>query len=715
MDEAQTVGYSAEKFGHLINELDFKRCEKKVKPQVRAKNVNRINIKSDNFVSLKQKSSLSSKAKQRGHKEDESHNNILATLKLDQALKLAKENIKSGKNEKAEIIYRDILEKFPKNRKALEGVKAIRSEGRKSHFSLQEPPAHHLQNLFGLLNTGQLDSTLTQASKALMDFPNSAILYNLVGISNQGLGRLDEAIKAFNKALSFSPRNVDAFFNLGNALHDKGQLEESVEAYQKAVLIEPNYAEAHNNLGIALKDHGRLEEAKGAYIKAYKIKPDYVDAYNNLGLLLKDQGKFEEAIGEFAKALNIGPLNADVYFNMGIVLQEQGKIEAAKSAYSKAFNINPNFFDAYNNMGILLKDQGKLEEAIVAFKEALKIEPRNADVYFNMGFVFQSHGKLEEAMNAFTKSVSIKPDHVKAWANGANALERWNKIDRLEVWLEKAIKNFKTIPSEIMFFQAKLLWRNKKFNEASALISLIEIDQISDVQKPHYLDLKAKCFDKLKAFDAAFECFSEMNAVIKKSSDYLNSNPEKYFDDVREKLKQIKSGKVFSLGSFTRAEDDITPVFLIGFPRSGTTLLDTILRSHSKVQVAEEKPALKVAKTFIERSGYIDPINQKLPIELIIKSQKVYENELKKHIFEFIPNSLFIDKLPLNMIEAPFIHRLFPNAKFILALRHPLDSILSCWMQNFKLNPAMANMVDLNRIVDFYCIAMEIFQISRIK
>ena len=151
-------------------------------------------------------------------------------------------------------------------------------------------------------------------------------------------------------------------------------------------------------------------------------------------------------------------------------------------------------------------------------------------------------------MNAFTKSVSIKPDHVKAWANGANALERWNKIDQLEVWLEKAIKNFKTIPSEIMFFQAKLLWRNKKFNEASALISLIEIEQISDVQKPHYLDLKAKCFDKLKAFDAAFECFSEMNAAIKKSSDYLNSNPEKYFNDVREKLKQIKSSKLLDQG-----------------------------------------------------------------------------------------------------------------------------------------------------------------------
>ena len=306
-------------------------------------------------------------------------------------------------------------------------------------------------------------------------------------------------------------------------------------------------------------------------------------------------------------------------------------------------------------------------------------------------------------MNAYTRSVSIQPDFVKAWANGANALERWNKLEQLEVWLQKAVQNFKTTPPDLQFFQAKLLWRNKNIKEASKLISSIEIEQISDVKKPYYLDLKAKCFEKLNFFEAAFDCYSEMNAITRKSQDYLNSNPDRYFKDVRNKLKQIKNSKLIGSGPLNRDGGCITPVFLVGFPRSGTTLLDTILRSHSKVQVIEEKPALKVAKTFVEKNGHIDPISQQFPIELITQSQHLYVNELKKHISEFTPYSLLIDKLPLNILEAPFIHALFPNAKFILALRHPLDTILSCWMQNFKLNPAMANrFMDYCRLL-LYC------------
>lgn len=681
LEQAQLFDYPAEKFDQLTNGLDLKGYEKKISSQVGFKKESPFKIKGNNFAPSKQKLSLSTNFKKYGRKIDENNSNILDTLKLDQALKLAKKNIESGDNEKAKIIYCNILEKFPKNRTAIGGLKAIRSGARKNNSSLQDPPVKQIQNLFDLLNAGQLDRTLSQALKALIDFPNSAILYSVVGISNQGLGRLDEAIKAFKKALSFNPKNVDAFFNLGNALHDKGKLEEAIEAYKKVVLIEPNYAEAYNNMGIALKDQGELEAAKGAYIKAYQIKPDFVDAYNNVGLLFKDQGKFEEAIGAFAKALNIEPGNPDTFYNMALVLQKQGKIESSIEAYQKVLSVRPD----------------------------------DAEALFRLGNVLQDQGKLEEAMNAYARSVSIQPGFVKAWANGANALERWNKLEQLEVWLQKAVQNFKTTPSDLQFFQAKLLWRNKNIKEASKLISSIEIEQISDVKKPYYLDLKAKCFEKLNFFEAAFDCYSEMNAITRKSHDYLNSNPERYFKDVRNKLKQIKSSKLVGSGSLNRDGGCITPVFLVGFPRSGTTLLDTILRSHSKVQVIEEKPALKVAKTFVEKNGYIDPISQQFPIELITQSQQLYENELKKHISEFTPYSLFIDKLPLNILEAPFIHALYPDAKFILALRHPLDTILSCWMQNFKLNPAMANMVHLDRIVEFYCIAMEIFQISQAR
>ena len=713
LERAQLAGYSAEEISHLINEFELKQNEKKINLQVGFNKEGMRAEKDGHFAPLKQKVSSSIKSNQSGESINKSSSNILDKLKLDQALKLAKKNVKEGNNEQAKIIYRNILERFPKNRKALTGIKAIPSGRCINGSNIQNPPAYQIQNLFSLLNAGHLEKTLKQALKSLMEFPNSAILYNLVGISNQGLGRLDEAIQAFNAALSLDPTNADAFYNIGSVLQDQGKLEEAIDSYQKGVLIEPNYAEAYNNMGIALNDQGKLDAAKSAYAKAYKIKPDYVDAYNNMGLLLKDQSKLEEAKEAFKEALKIEPWNADVSYNMGIVLQEQGKLEEAIAAYDKTVLVKPDYADAFYNMAIALQKQGKLENSIEAYQKALSIKPAYAEAFFRMGNALQDQGKLEEAMTAYTKSVSIKPDYVQAWSNGANALERWNKIEQLEVWLKKAVKNLKTTPSDIKFFQAKLLWRNKKIKEASALISSIEIEQISDVRKQHYLDLKAKCFDKLKIFEGAFECYSEMNAITKKSSDYLNSDPEKYFKDVRNKLTRIRNSKVLVSEVTNRNIIGPNPIFLVGFPRSGTTLLDTILRSHSKVEVVEEKPILKLAKAFIEKNGYTDPINQTIPIELITQAQKLYKNELKKLIPELNPNSIFIDKLPLNILEAPFIHKLYPKAKFILALRHPLDTILSCWMQNFKLNPAMANMVDLDRIVEFYCISMEAFQICR--
>ena len=158
---------------------------------------------------------------------------------------------------------------------------------------------------------------------------------------------------------------------------------------------------------------------------------------------------------------------------------------------------------------------------------------------------------------------------------------------------------------------------------------------------------------------------------------------------------------------------NFTPIFLVGFPRSGTTLLDTILRTHSDIDVVEEQSSLEVAKMFIHKSGYNDVIHKALPPKVLLGAKNAYHSELAKFIKRENSNSVYIDKLPLNLLNTPLIYQLYPNAKFILALRHPMDTILSCWMQNFGLNPAMANMVDLNRIVDLYSVAMETFEVCR--
>jgi hypothetical protein len=130
--------------------------------------------------------------------------------------------------------------------------------------------------------------------------------------------------------------------------------------------------------------------------------------------------------------------------------------------------------------------------------------------------------------------------------------------------------------------------------------------------------------------------------------------------------------------------------------------------------VVEEQPLVSSAKALVEKSGYSD-IAQALPKDVISGARKAYNTELDKHREPSVDKSVLIDKLPLNLLQIPLIQQLYPEAKFILALRHPLDTILSCWMQNFKLNAAMANMVDLDRIVEFYCVAMETFKVCRAR
>ena len=124
---------------------------------------------------------------------------------------------------------------------------------------------------------------------------------------------------------------------------------------------------------------------------------------------------------------------------------------------------------------------------------------------------------------------------------------------------------------------------------------------------------------------------------------------------------------------------------------------------------------LKSAKSYLNKSEYYDFVGQLIPQDIKMEAKKIYKREFMNHVEKFKLGSTYIDKLPLNLLEVPLIHQLYPDAKFILALRHPLDAILSCWMQNFKLNPAMANMVDIDRTIEFYCVAMEIFKICRNK
>ena len=272
--------------------------------------------KGDGFDALKQRLNLPTETPTGtaldSNKVAQNKLNILDTLKLDQAIRLAKKNVKENCLEEARRVYQDILVKFPKNKRAIDGIKALSGGPDGKETKVQDPPQDELKPIINLYGQGQFLQALDQISQLMQQFPNSVSLHNILGSVNKGLGKSYAAIEAYNKALALEPDNAGPYYNKGNALKEQGKIEEAIVAYRKAITLKPDYAVAHSNLGIALQDQGKLEDAIASYNKALVIKPDYADAYYNLGNALREQGDLKGVIESYNKALAIKPDYAQV-------------------------------------------------------------------------------------------------------------------------------------------------------------------------------------------------------------------------------------------------------------------------------------------------------------------------------------------------------------------------------------------------------------------
>ena len=643
----------------------------------------------------------------------------MAELTIDQALQQAIEAHKAGQVQEADRLYTAIIKAQPKH-----------------------PDANHNMGVLAV-GVGKVQEALPFFKTALEANPAKAQFWLSYIDTLIKLDKLAEAQAVFDQAKNKGAKG-DGLDKLERRLKDADQ--EPVKVSQVAEEVPPQQPNILDNLKLdqALKlakkkaKEGSPEEAKRIYQDILAKFPKNKRACDGpAGLTSKPVGKVSKAqnppqdqlqslINLYSQGLNQQALKqaetlvqqypgAFAIWNlMGASAAQTGQLDQAIFAFKRVLTIKPDHADAYNNMGNTLKDQGKLEEAIEAYNKALAIKPDFAEAYNNMGVTLKEQGKLEEAIEAYNKALAIKPDYAAAWSNGAEALEKWNKLKELGLWLERAFKILEPVPSDISFMKSKLLWRNKDTEEAIKLISNIDVETITPIRKQGYLNLKAKCYEASKDYDLAFNCFKNMNALAIKSNDYLGLNPERYFQNIKDQLASLKSNSSEYLVNQITEQDNFVPVFLVGFPRSGTTLLDTILRSHSSIDVVEEQPTIASAETFI-RKNWGSKIVEALPQEVLSGAKNAYITELNKHRQLEDNKPVLIDKLPLNLWQTPLIQQLYPQAKFILALRHPLDTILSCWMQNFKLNSAMANMVDLDRIVEFYCVAMETFKICRAR
>ena len=358
-------------------------------------------------------------------------------LSVDQALLKAKSYVMKNELAEAQKLYRSVLQAFPKNKRAQEGLASL--EKSKQYNVKRTTSQDIIKKLINLYNQGQFTVIVEQAQVLTNQYPEGFIIWNILGASASQIGMLDKAINAYKKCIILKPDYADAYNNMCVALKDQGKLDKAIEVCNKAISIKPNYTEAYNNLGNILKDQGKLDKAIEAYKKCISLNPNYAEAYSNMGLALKDQGKLHEALEACNKALLLKPNYASSYNNMGNIFIAQRKLDKAVEAFKKALLFQPNYADAYNNLGNALRNQGKLDEAIDVYKKGTILKPDYAYVYNNLGKALQDQDKFDEAIEAYNKCISLKPNFTEVYNNLSKALREKGKLDQAINAYKKAL------------------------------------------------------------------------------------------------------------------------------------------------------------------------------------------------------------------------------------------------------------------------------------
>ena len=237
------------------------------------------------------------------------------SLSVEKVLRKAQSHMKAGELAEAEELYKQVLTKFPKNKKAIQGYQKLKAGITLKGSLNSEPPTEQIDELINLYNQGRFEEVLAKAKHLIDLFPKEVTLHNIQGVSNAALQRYDAAIDSYRQAIKINPYYPDSYSNMGSALKGKGYLDAAIDSYKQALKIKPDYAEAYYNMGISLHEKDDLDAAIKSYKQALKIKPNYAECYSNLGVALKDEGNLGAAIDSFKQALKIKPDYAESFVN----------------------------------------------------------------------------------------------------------------------------------------------------------------------------------------------------------------------------------------------------------------------------------------------------------------------------------------------------------------------------------------------------------------
>lgn len=460
-------------------------------------------------------------------------------------------------------------------------------------------------------------------------------------------------------------------------------------------------------LGGANLAAGRLEHAAKAAAAVLQAEPKNPDAMHLIGLVALGKGDAGQAEKFIATAAALMPRHANVWVNLGNAQRDQGKTDEALISYHRAEMINPKYPDLYLNRGQLHQDNSDYADAMDDFDQLIELKPGEASSYMRAASAASDAGLFREAADYCKQALAVLGgEPAKVMAILATTCERLGELDEAIRWAEKALEKQ---PKDAGALQTWAKARRRKDKKNKALLAELRARLESVAAEPMrapdarliHSELGQIC-DEMGEFGAAFAHFAEMNRRTSELKSLERVDRGKFIGEVEELSRLMTKKNISRMSVLPGIEGEpgheAAPVFLVGFPRSGTTLLDQILDAHPKAQVLEELPLVNaVRKAF---PGYPKSL---LTLDEAERAalRDVYWSELREAGAD-LEGKIVIDKMPLNMVHAGLISRVFPEAKFILALRHPADCVLSCFMQDFVPNGAMLNFLTLEGSARFY-------------
>jgi tetratricopeptide (TPR) repeat protein len=518
---------------------------------------------------------------------------------------------------------------------------------------------------------GRPDAAVELIRRALAVNHNLPKAHSNLGNYLRQMGQLDAAIDACRDAIALRADYPEAYNNLGNALREKGEMDGAIAAYGQAIAFRSNYAEAHNNLGNALRENGRVDEAIAAIRRAIAINPKFPGAYSNLGNALKDKGEVDDAIAAYRQEIALRPGSAMALLNLGQLFRERGRPGEALSAFQQAAQCEPGNSDAHNCVASVLAELQRFDEAKIALDRAAALAPDSARTHEARGAILWRSGHGAEAVESFRRALEIAPESMSVWIDLGNALRQIGRFSEAA----DCFRHILALRPDAVGALGLMASVGEKGDagEISRLAASVDDPRTAIGDRAALGFALGKMLDDADRFDEAFARYAEANS---RTLEMRQANGERY-DGEAFSRRVDESVAMFTRDFFLRVrgwgETSELPVFIVGMPRSGTSLVEQIAASHPDVFGAGELRDIGDLAKSLNLSQCETGSVKDAACKQLNRLRGLGGSALR-----------VIDKMPSNVEHLGLIATLFPSARIIICRRDARDTCLSCFFQQFS-------------------------------